>query len=213
MEIKKKYLQKYLHSIAIEQLVTEYREKDYIVSTDEKIGKYGADIVARKGQETIVIEIKVGRLTPQKKESIAGIADYIKAQGNYKFLVIVATPPKEKKIEISDIEQTLSDYFLNEMPEKLDELSAHTRLEDVTDVEIDEILIEGKEVFVKGSGVFNIEIQFGSSSDQRNDLGYKSDDTIPFEFDIVFEFNEGGEFEVIEINSLKVDTSSYYDEE
>jgi Holliday junction resolvase len=213
MEIKRKYLQKYLHSIATEQLVAEYREKEYVVSTDEKIGKYEADIVARKGQETIVIEIKVGRLTQQKKESIAGIADYVKAQGNYKFLIVVATAPKEKKIEVSDIEQILSDYFFNEMPEELDELSTHTRLEDVADVEIDEILIDGKEIFVKGSGVFNIEIQFGSDSDQNNDLGYKSNDTIPFEFDIVVEFNDNGELEVIEVNDLIVDTSSYHGEE
>jgi Holliday junction resolvase-like predicted endonuclease len=213
MEIKRKYLQKYLHSIASEQIAAEYREKGYIVSTEERIGKYEADIIARQEKETIVIEIKVGRLTPQKKESIAGIADYVKAQSNYKFLVVVATPPKEKKLEMSGIEQILSDYFLNEMPDELDQLSTHTRLEDVSDVEIDEILIDGKEISVKGSGVFNIEIQFSSDSDQHNDLGHKSNDTIPFDFDIVIELNRDGELEIIEVNNLIVDTSSYYGEE
>src|SRR5688572_23652933 len=126
MEIKRKYLQKYLHNIASEQVVSEYRDKGYFVSTEERIGKFHADIVARNDNETIVIEIKTGKLTSEKRESIAGIADYIRQQGNYKFLIIAATPPKEKKLEILNIEQILSDHFLNSTPDKLDELSTHT---------------------------------------------------------------------------------------
>ncbi len=212
MEIKRQYLQKYLHKIAMEQVISEYTEKGYDVKTKEKIGNFEADIIARKNSETLIIEIKTGRLSNQRKEKISGIADYIRTQENYKLIIIVATPPKEKKLEITEIEQLLSDYFLDNTPDDLDTLSTHTRLECVSDVDIDEISIEGKYIAAKGSGAFEVELQFGSDSDQNNDLGHKTGDSIPFYFDILLEYNDFKKLIVSEITTLKIDINSYFGE-
>lgn len=211
MEIRKKYLQKYLHRIAIEQIVEDYRQKGYIVSEEEKIGKYRADIIARKNNEIIVIEIKSGKMTPEKKERITGIGDYIRNQGDYKFLVVIATPPREKKLEINNIEQLLTQLMLEELPDELDQLSTHTMLDEVSDIDIDEILIDGKSIFVKGNGVVNIELQMGSNIDQRKGDGFKSSDNYPFDFDLTLEYNDTHVLQIIEVDKLEIDTSSFYE--
>lgn len=211
MEIKKQYLQKYLHRIAIEQIVDEYRQKGYKVSEEERIGKYQADIVARKNDETIVIEVKSGKMTPKKKEAITGIGNYVRSQGNYKFFVVIATPSREKKLEIVNIENMLTQIMLEELPDELDELSTHTTLDEVSDIDLDEIIIDGKSIFVKGNGVVSVELQMGSDGDQKRGDGFKSNDNFPFDFNITLEYNDKNELHIIEIDTLKVDTSSFYE--
>jgi Holliday junction resolvase len=211
MEIKKKYLSKYLHDIAIEQIVEDYIQKGYTVNKEEKLGKYRADVIARKGNEQIVIEVKAGKMTPDKKKKLSGIADYIRDLGGYKFLVVIATPPKEKKLEIDNIEQLISNYILNDLPSELDELSSHTRPDDVTDVDIDEITISENTIFIKGDGVVSVELQFGSDGDNDKGDGLKTYDNFPFEFEMTLEYNDNKELEIIDVDKFEIDTSSYYD--
>lgn len=211
MEIKKKYLGKYLHDIAIEQIAEDYIQKGYQVNKEELLGKFQADLVARKGEDQIVIEVKAGKMTPDRKQKIAGIADYVRSLGNYKFLVVIATPPKEKKLEIEDIETLISNYIHNDLPSELDELSSHTRPDEVFDIDIDEINISGENIFVKGDGVVSVELQFGSDGDQDKGDGFKSYDNFPFDFEITLAYNSKKELEIIEVDKFEVDTSSYYD--
>lgn len=211
MEIKKKYLGKYLHDIAIEQIAEDYIQKGYQVNREERLGKFQADLVARKGEDQIVIEVKAGKMTPDRKQKIAGIADYVRSLGNYKFLVVIATPPKEKKLEIEDIETLISNYIHNDLPSDLDELSSHTRPDEVFDIDIDEINISGENIFVKGDGVVSVELQFGSDGDQDKGDGFKSYDNFPFDFEITLAYNSKKELEIIEVDKFDVDTSSYYD--
>ncbi len=214
MEIKRKYfLGKYLHDSAIEQIAEEYTQKGYQVSKEEKLGKYEADLIARKGNENVVIEVKAGKLTPEKRKQIANLADYINSLGGYKFRVVVATPPKEKKLKIEELEVLLTHYILNDLPSELDELSSHTRPDEIFDIDIDEISITGENIFVKGDGVISVELQFGSDSDQDNGDGHKSYDNFPFDFEITMGYNSKKKLEIIEVDNFKVDTSSYYDNE
>jgi hypothetical protein len=150
-------------------------------------------------------------MTPERKQQIANLANYVREQSNYKFLVAVATPPKEKKLKIADIEDLLTQNLIEDFPSELDELSTHTRLEEVTAVDIDEISIDGKTIFVKGDGVVNVELQFGSDGDQNRGDGHKGYDSFTFEFEITLEYNDDKELEIIEVDKLEVDTSSYYD--
>lgn len=211
MEIKKKYLSKYLHQIAIEQIAEEYVQKGYKVNREENLGKYRADLIVRKGSEQIVIEVKTHTMSQEKKERIAGIADYIRNLGNYKFLAVIATPPKEKKLEIEDIESLISYFIHTDLPSELDELSTHTRPDEVFDVDIDEININGENIFVKGKGVVSVKLQYGSDGDQDNDNGFVTLDNFPFDFNITLAYNAEKKLEIIDVEKLDVDTSSYYE--
>lgn len=211
MEIKKQFLQKYLHLIAIDQITEDYTQRGYKVFKEERLGKYQADLIARKDNETIVIEVKSGKMTPQKKEVITELGNYVRQQGNFKFLIVIATPPKEKKLKIVEIEQILFDYFLDEFPDDLIELSTHTRLEEITDIDIDEIIIEGKEIFIKGDGVVEIELQYGSDGDQAIGDGFSTYDNYPFTFEMTLEYDDNNKLKIANVDELEVDTSSFYE--
>jgi len=211
MEIKKKFLDKYLHNIAIEQIAEEYLQKGYEVSKENQIGKYQADIIAKKGDETIVIEIKSGKMTPDKKETITQLGNYIHTQSNYKFIVVIATPPKEKKLEIINIDELLSSYFIEEFPEELNELSTHTMMDEISDIDIDEIRIDGKSIFIKGDGVVSVELQYGSDSDQTSGDGNETSDNFPFEFELTLEYDKNHKLKITDVDKLIVDTSSFYE--
>jgi Holliday junction resolvase len=213
MEIKKQYLQKYMHSVAIDQLADEYRSKGYKVLKGEPIGSHKADLIAVKGDEKIVVEVKAGKLTPEKKAAISAIGNYVKNNDNYKFFIVLATPPKEKKLEVSNIEDLLFQYVIDNMPHELDELSTHPRVEQIDNVEIDEIKVNPNgAILVKGNGVVSMELQFGSDADLNNDFGHKVNDSFPFQFDVVLEFDDdkGFVFSQMKEPEVKVDTSSYY---
>lgn len=209
MEIKKKYIEKYLHSIAIDQLSDEYIEKGYEVIKEYQIGKFQVDLIAKNDKEIIVFEIKTSKLTLEKKKSIAEIGNYVRKHNNYRFLLVIATAPKNKELQIDGIELELFNSFIEDVPNELDALSTHISIEEIIDVDIDEINISDKFIFVKGDGVVNIQLQFGSNGDQDRDDGFKTYDSYPFDFDITMEYNDG--FKITEINSLNIDTSSFYE--
>jgi hypothetical protein len=210
MEIKRKYLQKYLHRIAIDQLADQYAEMGYEVSNGERLGKYEADLIARKGKETIVIEIKAGRLSAERKKAIAELSNYVREQGDYKFLVAVATHPKQKKIEIIQLAELISEYLLEEFPDELSELATHVRLDEVSDIELDSVEIKDLEIFVDGSGVVSVELQYGSDGDQARGDGVKTSDSFPFEFEVTLAYRDE-KLEITEVDKLKVDNSSFYE--
>jgi len=211
MEIKKKYLGKYLHDLAIEQIAEDYIQKGYDVSREEKLGKYRADLIARKNSEQIVIEVKAGKMNPEKRQKIAGVADYIRDLGGYEFLVVVATPPKEKILQIENLEMLINEYFHSEFPSELDVLSTHTRPDEFSDIEIDEINIADENIFVKGNGVVSVELQFGSDGDQSKGDGFLSYDKFPFSYEVTLAYNSDRELKIIEVEKFEIDTSSYYD--
>jgi len=211
MQIKRRYFDKRLHEIAIEQIAEEYLEKGYDVAEKQNIDNYQADLIAKKGEETVVIEIKSGKMTPQKKEKIKHLSDYVRMHGNYRFIVTIATPPKEKKLEIDNIESLLLSCVIADLPSELDELSTHTTVDEISEVEIDEIKIDPV-ISVKGSGIISVELQFGSDREMKKEDGYTSSEKFPFDFDIVLEYTDKHELQVVEVINFKVDTSSFYSE-
>ncbi|MCL2144762.1 MAG: hypothetical protein FWH43_04635 [Endomicrobia bacterium] len=210
MEIKKKYFEKYLHSIAIEQIAEDYLKNGYSVSKEQHIGKYRADLVAKKGDETIVIEVKSGKMTPEKKDTIKYLSDYVREQGNYKFLVVFAALPEEKKLEIDNIESLLLNYIIHNLSDEIDELSTHSTIDEISEINIDEIQISEKSIFAKGTGIVDVELQFGSDGDQDRDMGFRANMNFPFEFEIILKYNNGA-LQIDDVKKLEFDTSDYYE--
>ncbi|RYF67813.1 MAG: hypothetical protein EOO39_20540 [Cytophagaceae bacterium] len=194
-----------MHDIAVEQLMADYQAKGYQVAREEKIGNYRADLVARKADEVVVFEVKVGKMTPQKRAQIAGLGDYVKAQKNYKFLVVVATPPKPKKIDIPNLDEILYKYLVEDFPDELDSLSTRTRIENVVDTTVDELTVLEEGGFeAKGNGTVEVELQYGPTNDAS-----LSDDSFPFTFEIKLKQNDQNELILDEVIQLHVDTSSW----
>lgn len=208
MEIKREYLQKYLHNIAIDQLMADYQSKGYQTSKRDKIGNYYPDLVARKGDEVVVIEVKTGNLTPDKRKQVAAIGDYVRTHQNYKFLVVLATPPKPKAIDIPNLEHLLFTYLIDNFPDDLYRLSSYTRITDVPDVTVDEVTVaEDGGIVAKGTATVEVELQYGSA----NDDGAVTEDVFPFDFEVTLKYNQNQELVLVDAEIIEVDTSSFYE--
>jgi Holliday junction resolvase-like predicted endonuclease len=209
MEISRKYFAKYLHDIAIEQIADSYLSQGYKVSKDEKIGSYEADLVARRGNEHIVVEVKTGAMSEEKKRRIAAIADYVRSVGGYKLLVAIATTLKQKKLAIDNIEQLLFSYLREHLPANVAALSTHTVPLGVSDVDIDEVTVNGDSILVKGTGVVTLAMQNGSDAEPREEET-TIEDNFSFDFDIELKSNHEKSLAIANVSALKVDTSSYW---
>lgn len=209
MEIKNKFLQKYLHLIAIDQIADEYKSKGYEILKEEMFEDFQVDLVAKKQEEIIFIEVKTKNLSREKKQSIIKIGNYVRQRKNFKFLVIIATPPKEKKLSIDNIENELFNWFSDDIPDELSSLATHISIDEIIDIDIDEINISDRYIFVKGDGVVKVLLQYGSHGDQLRDDGVKLYDSFSFDFDITMEYLKNDGFKIIEVNNLDVDTSSF----
>lgn len=207
MELKEKYLSRYFHDIAMDQLYDEYAQKGYSVYKEKKIGKYRADILAENDNEKIVIEIKAGRMNSENKRRLADLANYVRSLGNYKFLVVMPTAPRRKKLEFNNIEQLLFQDMLNNIPNELDELSTHTVPDEVSNIEIDEISISEGLIFVKGDGTVEVQLDYGSPLGN----GYSASDNFPFKFSIKLSYDVRTKKLKIEDADIDVDTSSFYE--
>lgn len=211
MEISKQLIYKNLHFLAIEQIAEEYETKGYLIEKEKQIGKFHADLLATKGEEKIVFEVKAGILTPERKEQLAKLADYVNSLGNYKFKVVVAREPKEKNVEIVGFETLLFEFLIYDMPSELDELSTHTSIEMVYDIEIHDLIIHNdNEINVIGQGTVEVQLQYGSDGDQHRGDGHIQSETFPFDFDLYLNYDSNQKL-TIRDGSIDVDTDSFYE--
>ena len=190
----------------IEQLADDYKSKGYTVRKNVRIGSYIVDLTAEKNGETIYVEVKTRKETHEAKRRIREMADYFKTVPNAKFIVAISRFPKQKVIEIEDIDAIIFDYFTNELPSDLDALSTHTLVESIDDVSINNIYIDGPNLKVKCTGTVSTSLQYGSNSEQDD---IPMDMSFPFEFEGTLRLMED-EYKIVECDALVIDTDAFY---
>jgi hypothetical protein len=119
----------------------------------------------------------------------------------------------EKQFQIQGLEAMLLNCMISEMPSELDALSTHTSVEDVVEIDITGLSIEGESVYVEGSGQVLVKLQYGSDGDQERGDGHIDNDAYPFIFEVSLMFNESGKLEIESMNALEVDTSLFYSDD
>ncbi|NQU05023.1 MAG: hypothetical protein HQ568_02940 [Calditrichaeota bacterium] len=215
MQIDRGILIQHFHQAVSDQVKKDYESKGYSVCAECSLGDYRADLVAKNDHETVVIEIKSGSLSPEKRELHRNLREYVRSQGDYRFVVIYASPPRDKDIEIDKITEILHDILINDMPNNLDELSTHTSLDEVVldevvDVDLDQIHLKSDNTIrVEGTGTVGVELQFGSGSDNRNDDGHITYATFQMNFSLDL-VQSNGNLDLKEIIELEIDTTSWY---
>ena len=101
---------KALYDAKIEEIVSTYRDKHFIVNTHVKIDEMEFDAIVKQGEKTIAFEI---RLLPLSSTDIAEIDKYhekAKALG-YDFRLITIAKPKRSTIAINWLDKALLEYF------------------------------------------------------------------------------------------------------
>lgn len=212
MEINKQLIYKNLHFLAIEQLAEEYNTKGYLVEKEKKLGKYTADLVVSKDNEKIVFEVKTGKMTPKRKEQLIKLTDYVNSLGDYKFKIIIARSPKEKNIQIAEFEELFFDYLLSDLPSELDELSTHTTIESVSEIEIHDLNVNsGNKINVIGQGIVKVKLQYGSDGDGRRGDGLYQYESFTFDFELYLSYNSQMKLIINDNASIEIDTYSFYE--
>ena len=206
MEIRKGHYAKYLHDIAIDQIAEDYINKGFTVNKEVSLGTYQADLVATKENQNIVVEVKTGKLTPDRKKKLAELADYVNTLSNYQFKVAIAKLPKDKELKIDNLEHTLFEYFSNNPPDELTKLATYATPDKVTDIFLNKLFVANNAVIVEGSGIISVQLKFGAG--QSADDSFTTHENIPFDFDVQLSFNGKDKLKVDEFTALEIDTSS-----
>jgi len=185
MHIRQEIATKYWLHAAIEETASNYANQGYAVTTETPLGHLQADLVARKGDELVVVAFKLGHWTDQRNDQVRQMRSEVVHRLGGKFHLVVITPPKEKNIEIDGIEHILSNAFLNHMG-VLAELSTHTSVEDVSDVTITSVDVDHTQMRVAGTGTVAVKLN-AEGSDQSHEEGMVEPEGFPFDFVIVLD--------------------------
>jgi hypothetical protein len=199
--IRQKILEKHLAEAAVEQLADDYARRGFEVEKDVPMAGTSADLVARKGDEVVVFEVKSGEWTPEKRAAARRLRDHAVQEERARFVLVLAPQGREKLLEIDGIEEILADLVTAQCQSKLAELSSHTRVVGVTDVDLRSILAGPESIEVSGTGSVGLELQFGSDSDMKRDQGLVSREVVPFSFHILLD----GDLKPKEVLDLELD--------
>ena len=206
MNIDKKYLKKYYHVAAVEQLCELYKKKGYKVSVEEKIGNFRLDMVARKEDSIIFFEVKTGDVRAETKARIRELRNYLeKNYPNCKFLLVAVRYPDEDNIVIDNIESILLNFFVGYgIPSELDELSTYTTIEDFSNVSINSVEISSGSIKIECEGYVKVNLDY-----DNHESGADFNMSFPFILKGELEYiNE--KLEMVDFDEFNADTSEFY---
>lgn len=100
--------------------------------------------------------------------------------------------------------------LIGEAIQELDELSTHTAIDHhwIDEIKVEEMDAATISYLVKGTVA--VELQYGSGSDVANDIGFRTNDSYPYEAEIEASVTDPLKVDVGDIR-LKVDNSSFYE--
>jgi len=201
MEIEERILQQYYEQAAVDQLTSEYEKKGFEVTKDYRVKNYRFDLLAKKENESIIFEIKVGSWKKDQRNQIKQLRNIAVHELGAKFKLVLVSLPKESEIIIEDLEpifpELLSERFINEFSE----MATHFWVDGVSNFEFDKLVIRKSDLEIKGSGVISVGFQFGSDSDYKQGNGLCWYDSFEFSFHLLLD----REIEIKEIYELEID--------
>lgn len=207
MQKRDNYLARYYERATIDQLIDEYKQKGYNVQRDVRLDKFRVDLLAEKDGQSVYIEVVGKRQDGEARRRVEALDEYIRYLPNARLIVVPLRYSDEKQIEFKDLSGVLFEYFMDDFPDELDELSTHTRLEYVDSVDIDALKVYGQNIIIKCSGLVCVSLQYGSDSEQEDRPASLM--SFPFEFEGTVTWKDD-EYVVTEVDYLRIDTGEYY---
>lgn len=195
MRLNEKYLYQAYANAAIKQKEEELKNEGYTICSCKEF-----DLLAEKDDKRKAFEFKFrgGSSEPNKIMQFIETAEKINADP----IVIYMSVPGEDTIEFDDLGEFLQEYLVDNFPDSLDELSTHTRIEEVYIERILSIRLEEKCIMVEGEASLGVELQWGSDRENEDDNMYM---TFPMEFKAEFTW----EREIVDVDYC-INTESFY---
>ena len=198
MKIEPQILRRHWEAAAVEQVAERLKQEGYSVEREARFADSRADLVARKGDETLVYEFKVpGRKEADWARAAARLREQAIAQGA-RFRLVLVRPPRETRVEVHGIEAALEEALRAQLPQEFEALSDRTTVDQVTDVMIDVIEVRPNRIVVRGTATARLSLRDEGTN-------RSSGDDFPFDFKIALD-PDGRLRDVLE---LRADTSSW----
>lgn len=192
----------YLEAAKIEEVTSQFRSQGFEV-TFPNGEQEGFDLVGTRGSERIAVVVKAGSELRHSASEIARLRDQARRDG-YSFRLIVVNPPREKAVDVEGLRQRLEEYVSENPPHELNMLSSHTRITDISNLEVDSLEATTDGLHVVGNGVIDVELDCGGGIAKD---GVTSEADFPFTFDVLLDHT----LHIKEVRHLNVDTSSFYE--
>lgn len=177
---------------AIQKLTKEllkdgFSVKNGLILSQDNNKALRCDLYAEKENDKRIYEFKIGKNRIQKKQ--LGLLQDIAKQCSAKLYIVYLEIPKSKEVEFDGLELLIHQDLLNDFPNELDCLSTHTIIDSVDDIEIETMSISKNLVKITGSGTINVNLQFGSNSDCRNNNAVEDYASLDFFYKITVDIN------------------------
>src|SRR5215212_6621385 len=150
----------YLEAARTEEVARQLRTEGYDVVIEPAGSDRGYDLLASKGGEKIVFEVKDRRRLLDAANEIRRLRTRAQKEG-YKFRLIVVNPPREVEIDVAGIETELLRQLQEHVPPELEELSSGTMVQGVSDIEYESLQVDPTGIRVAGSGVVEVGLNYG----------------------------------------------------
>ncbi|UWU66103.1 hypothetical protein [Bradyrhizobium sp. NC92] len=151
-------------------------------------------------EETILTDDKeIRRLVD---EALSGLLD-----------VFAATRECQEEVHkqlADEIHDAVFDTFLTETLQELDELSTHTTVDDHYVSEVRVLNVDEEFINIVANGTVYVELQYGSGSDLRNDMGAVISDSYPYSARMKSKVRSASEI-IKDTVVVSVDNRSFYE--
>jgi hypothetical protein len=108
------------------------------------------------------------------------------------------------------LDREVIDQTLRETIDSVDEIATHHSIDEVYIDKVVIIAIDQDRVYFEAKGFVSCELQWGSNSDLRNDMGATAEESFPFICRLSSPVDEPSDVEA-DADGLSVDTSSWHD--
>lgn len=217
----------YLEAAKIEEVASRLRGEGYEVTISPTGRDEDYDIVARKGDKKLAVEVKVNSQLRDSAALIKTLRRRSIEHGYDEFRLVVVSPPREVKVSIEKLEEELFKYMEQNLPSVLAGHPSQTfgelgvpdvneiRLVGIGEIDIDSIDITTDGVQVVGNGVAEIEVDYWEiqegpfwsagfpPQDDRSLTRWKT--ALPFAFDVILNHD----LTISQAQKIAVDTSSF----
>ncbi|CAO3440204.1 hypothetical protein [Azospirillum endophyticum] len=197
MKVSREHIDEVWQEATIRQVLDNLVEEGYSVGKNEEYDGIRADIVARRGEETRIFEIKMsGRPDPAAVHDISKLRKAAARNGAQLHLIIVR-PPVSADVEFDGLEDILEEAVGREQPDGMEDLPSESRIETITDAVVRKVHVQSGEINVEGEAVAHVEIIDEGETFMM--------DSLPLEFSIT----TGANGELKNVTRIALDTSSW----
>lgn len=195
MQIDEEILQRHMEEAAIEQLASEYRHKGYSVVPAPENGGGDADLVVRRGDESIYFHV---RSTADARQRLTRVHQHVNAQANARLQMVIVRPPKVAEIDVEDFEGRLLRLCRERIGSLGFEATGYAaQPKRVSEVRFDALNVKRNGIDIQGTAVGEFEL--------RKDDGCAFTDTFLLRFHLLLDH----ELVVASVESLTADVSGY----